>query len=379
MIALDSQLQQPPATPKVDEWMSRSSRRSSSFLRRSFDAWNGLFSSSHRSSTSAMVSPHKAAQPSAAHAHRQSFASFRRPPKPGKADNMGTSLRQANGYNITKAGAAVHNTAVQPNIGDQPSHRSPSSLPMMRGGNAHPLIPACLQSPAKLSIGPQSQTQSHQQQHRQQHRLHASQYAPTSSAAESLAGVAQPQMQSSILSPYGQQQASVAQAKQQERGLHSNAGQQRLAEVGSIDCIAAAAVSPHEVKRRQPDALQYIQTWLDANPEGHWHPMGDKQGPSVNQPLSGTSPSPDRGALMRKGPLPPKPVSLGDLPQKGKVLPRTRIQVRLQKTCTLLGLSPTDPTPLLHAIMQDSVLQEQLPRSTVHRGIFKVSNKALLL
>ena len=58
---------------------------------------------------------------------------------------------------------------------------------------------------------------------------------------------------------------------------------------------ALPAASLRTVKRRQPNALQCIQTWLDANPEGHWHPTGDQQGRPSNKPLP-CSPHPPLGA-----------------------------------------------------------------------------------
>lgn len=37
------------------------------------------------------------------------------------------------------------------------------------------------------------------------------------------------------------------------------------------------------VKKRQPNALQYIQGWLDENPQGHWHPTGEQHFPQSDQ------------------------------------------------------------------------------------------------
>ena len=242
----EAQLQQHPAPPNVDQWINHSSRRSSSFLRRSFDAWNGIFGSPHRSSTSAMVSPYKASQPSNAQTQRRSFASFRRPPKPSKSPIASTPQHQADAYN-------------RANCGSQIPYRPRSSLPVMHENSSHSLIPSCLQTPVKASEASYRHPQGLQQ---------------------AVAAAQHTQVQPPAVVSRPQVQAPAVVSNTPEAAVH-----------GNVEHNGAASLLT--VKRRQPDVLQYIQTWLDANPEGHWHPAGDQQGPLVNKPL------PEKGPLVQ--------------------------------------------------------------------------------
>lgn len=285
---------------KVDDWVGQPSRRSSSFFRRSFDAWSGIFNPSHRSSTSALGSPHKSAQPFDAPTNRQSCASFRRPPKPSKGSKLGPSPKQAKAYGNVNG---ISDAAAQPGRGQQASYRAQSSLPVMQTASPHSPVPACIQTPARsgATLRPNSSIAGQQQAY--QSAQHAN--VPMSLVT---ANLAQDHARGGTLSHQGA-------AQQQQQALPPRAQQQGLAHTDGAESVTSASTSVREVRRRQPDALQYIQTWLNANPEGHWHPRGDHQGPLANEPS------------FSKGPVSVSTASNETLPRKGKLLSRSYTQV----------------------------------------------------
>ena len=229
-----------------------------------------------------MASPYTRAQPSNASSARRSFASWRRPPKPAKLPTAVKPQPQASAYSTSAGSAAVLRAAGN----TQAPHRSGSSLPVQLGPSVLPIIPSCLQTPVKA--GDASQTRA-DPSWRPPHGMWSAQQG-TASAQHAQQGTASAQhAQQDLMSTQEWQGQTLLAMKQQGSSQEE-----------SHSASASPAASLHTVKRRQPNALQCIQTWLDANPEGHWHPTGDQQGRPSQKPLPGSTHPPLGPASVKR-------------------------------------------------------------------------------